>query len=58
MLLPRQRLRLARGAKDKEHAMSQQTNPSISVVGIKVQRNQQGPLTYFCTLGQLRARIF
>src|SRR6201996_7485463 len=34
MLLPRQRLKLARGAKDKE-----QTNPSISVVGIDIGKN-------------------
>jgi hypothetical protein len=39
VLLPRQRLKLARGAKDKEHAMSQQTNPSISVVGIDLGKN-------------------
>jgi transposase len=34
VLLPRQRLKLARGAKDKE-----QTNPSISVVGIDIGKN-------------------
>ena len=39
MLLPRQRLKLARGAKDKEHAVSQNLNTSIIVVGIDIGKN-------------------
>ncbi len=31
MLLPRQQAKLARGAKDKEHAMSQTPNTAIAV---------------------------
>jgi len=38
MLLPRQRLKLARGAKDEEHAMSQQ-NARVAVVGIDIGKN-------------------
>jgi transposase len=38
VLLPRQRLKLARGAKDEEHAMSQQ-NARIAVVGIDIGKN-------------------
>ena len=34
MLLPRQSAKLARGAKDKEHAMSQTPNTAIAVMGI------------------------
>ena len=33
MLLPRQRSMLARGAKDKEHTMSQNFNDAIAVIG-------------------------
>ena len=36
MLLPRQRLKLARGAKDEEHVMSQQINARVAVVGIHI----------------------
>jgi transposase len=39
VLLPRQRLKLARGAKDKEHAMSQNPNTPIAVVGIDIGKN-------------------
>ena len=39
MLLPRQRLKLARGAKDKEHAMSQTLKTAIAVVGIDIGKN-------------------
>jgi transposase len=39
VLLPRQRSKLARGAKDKEHAMSQNSNTSIAVVGIDIGKN-------------------
>jgi transposase len=39
VLLPRQRWKLARGAKDKEHAMSQNSNTSIVVVGIDIGKN-------------------
>jgi transposase len=34
VLLPRQQAKLARGAKDKEHAMSQTANTMIAVIGI------------------------
>jgi transposase len=37
--MPRQRWKLARGAKDKEHAMSQNSNTSIVVVGIDIGKN-------------------
>ena len=39
MLLPRQRLKLARGAKDEEHVMSQQNNARVAVVGIDIGKN-------------------
>ena len=39
MLLPRQRLKLARGPKDKEHAMSQTLNAAIAVIGIDIGKN-------------------
>ena len=39
MLLPRQRWKLARGANDKEHAMSQNLNSAVAVVGIDIGKN-------------------
>jgi transposase len=39
VLLPRQRLKLARGAEDKEHAMSQTLNTAIAVIGIDIGKN-------------------
>jgi len=39
VLLPRQRSKLARGAKDKEHAMSQNSNTAIAIVGIDIGKN-------------------
>ena len=39
MLLPRQPLKLARGAKDEEHVMSQQINAQVAVVGIDIGKN-------------------
>jgi transposase len=39
VLLPRQRSKLARGAKDKEHAMSQILNATITVIGIDIGKN-------------------
>ena len=39
MLLPRQQAKLARGAKDKEHAMSQKPNTAIAVIGIDIGKN-------------------
>jgi transposase len=39
VLLPRQRWKLARGAKDKEHAMSQNPNIAVAVVGIDIGKN-------------------
>jgi transposase len=39
VLLPHQRLKLVRGAKDKENAMSQTLNTTIAVVGIDIGKN-------------------
>jgi hypothetical protein len=39
VLLPRQQGKLARGAKDKEHAMSQTPNTAIAVIGIDIGKN-------------------
>jgi transposase len=39
VLLPRQLFKLARGAKDKEHAMSQKLNIAIAVIGIDIGKN-------------------
>jgi len=39
VFLPRQRLKLARGAHDKEHAMSQTLNAVIAVIGIDIGKN-------------------
>jgi transposase len=39
VLLPHQRLKLVRGAKDEEHAMSQTLNATIVVVGIDIGKN-------------------
>ena len=39
MLLPRQQTKLARGAKDKEHAISQTLNTGIAVIGIDIGKN-------------------
>jgi transposase len=39
VLLPRQRSKLARGAKDKEHVMSQTLHTAIAVVGIDIGKN-------------------
>ena len=39
MLLPRQHAKPARGAKDKEHAMSQTLNVKISAGGIDIGKN-------------------
>jgi hypothetical protein len=39
VLLPRQQAKLARGAKDKEHAMSQTPNTAIAVIGIDIGEN-------------------
>ena len=39
MLLPRQRSKLARGANDKEHAMSQNLNSAVAVIGIDIGKN-------------------
>jgi len=36
VFLPRQRLKLARGAKDKEHAMTELSHTAIAVVGIDI----------------------
>ena len=39
VLLPRQRFMLARGTKDKEHAMSEKLNTAIAVIGIDIGKN-------------------
>jgi transposase len=39
VLLPRQQAKLARGTKDKEHAMSQKLNTAITVIGIDICKN-------------------
>jgi transposase len=39
VLLPRQQAKLARGAKDKEHAMSQTLSTAIAVIGIDIGKN-------------------
>jgi hypothetical protein len=39
VLLPRQQAKLARGADDKEHAMSQTPNTAIAVIGIDIGKN-------------------
>jgi hypothetical protein len=39
VLLPRQQAKLARGAKDKEHAMFQELNNAIAVIGIDIGKN-------------------
>ena len=39
MLPPRQQVMLARGAEDKEHAMSQILNTAIAVIGIDIGKN-------------------
>jgi len=39
VLLPRQHEKLARGAKDKEHAMSAKLNTAIAVIGIDIGKN-------------------
>jgi transposase len=39
VLLPRQRWKLARGTKDKEHAMSQTLKTTIAVIGIDIGKN-------------------
>jgi hypothetical protein len=39
VLLPRQRVRLAKGAENKEHAMSQKLNIAIAVIGIDIGKN-------------------
>ena len=67
MLLPRQRLKLARGANDKEHAMSQSLNSSVAVIGIDIGKNSfhvvglddRGAivLRQKCSRGQVEARL-
>jgi len=39
VLLPRQRSKLAKGAKDKEHAMPQNPSSSMAVIGIDIGKN-------------------
>jgi transposase len=39
VLLPRQQVKLARGAKDKERIMSQKLNTAIAVIGIDIGKN-------------------
>jgi hypothetical protein len=39
VLLPRQQAKLAKAAKDEEHAMSQTPNTTIAVIGIDIGKN-------------------
>jgi transposase len=39
VLLPHQRSKLARGAEDKEHAMSEKPHSAIAVIGIDIGKN-------------------
>jgi transposase len=39
VLPPRQQVTLARGTKDKEHAMSEKLNTAITVIGIDIGKN-------------------
>jgi transposase len=39
VLLPYQQAKLARGTKDKEHAMSQISNTAVAVIGINIGKN-------------------
>jgi transposase len=39
VLLPHQQLKLARGTKDKEHAMSQKPTTAVAVIGIDIGKN-------------------
>jgi transposase len=39
VLLPRQQARLARGAEDEEHAMSQKLDTTIAGIGIDIGKN-------------------
>jgi transposase len=39
VLRPRQQAKLARGAKDEEHAMSYKLNSAIAVIGIDIGKN-------------------
>jgi transposase len=39
VLRPRQQLKLVRGAKDEEHAMSHKLNSGIAVIGIDIGKN-------------------
>jgi transposase len=39
VLLPRQHFKLARGTKDKEHAMSHKLNSTVAVIGIDIGKN-------------------
>jgi transposase len=39
VLLPRQRSKLARGAKDEEHAMSRKPNTAVAVIGVDIGKN-------------------
>jgi transposase len=39
VLRPRQQSKLARGAKDEEHAMSHKLNSGIAVIGIDIGKN-------------------
>ena len=39
MLRPRQQAKLAGGAKDEEHAMSDKLNSAIAVIGIDIGKN-------------------
>ena len=48
MLLPRQQGKLARGAKDKEHAMPEKLNNAIAVIGIDIGKNSFHVVVLMC----------
>jgi transposase len=59
-LLPRQQAKLARGTKDKEHAMSQTPNTAIAVIGIDIGKNSfhvHDALRQKWSRGQVEARL-
>jgi len=47
VLLPRQQAKLARGAEDKEHPMSQKLNAAVAVIGIDMLHHADT----LCTVG-------
>ena len=57
MLLPRQQLKLARGAHDKEHAMSQTAPTAVAVIGIDIGKNSFHIVGQMIRLWRMRALL-